>query len=111
MNRNIQKITDSYLSCAAWSDSPEDATSSVFGSLSKALAYSDCAVFVAQAGDLLTDDWADEQIGHDFWLTRNDHGTGFWDRDLPNADALTMIATAFKTNYLFVSGNDELEIG
>jgi hypothetical protein len=23
-----------------------------------------------------------EQVGHDFWLTRNGHGTGFWDRDL-----------------------------
>ena len=24
-------------------------------------------------------DW--EMAGHDFWLTRNGHGTGFWDRD------------------------------
>ncbi len=23
----------------------------------------------------------DEQAGHDFWLTRNDHGAGFWDGD------------------------------
>lgn len=23
-----------------------------------------------------------EQAGHDFWLTRNGHGTGFWDRGL-----------------------------
>lgn len=23
-----------------------------------------------------------EQTGHDFWLTRNSHGTGFWDRGL-----------------------------
>jgi hypothetical protein len=23
---------------------------------------------------------SDEQAGHDFWLTRNGHGTGFWDR-------------------------------
>ena len=23
-----------------------------------------------------------EQIGHDFWLTRNGHGAGFWDRGL-----------------------------
>lgn len=22
----------------------------------------------------------DEQAGHDFWLTRNGHGSGFWDR-------------------------------
>lgn len=24
-----------------------------------------------------------EQAGHDFWLTRNGHGAGFWDRGLP----------------------------
>jgi hypothetical protein len=24
----------------------------------------------------------DEQAGRDFWLTRNGHGVGFWDRDL-----------------------------
>lgn len=24
-------------------------------------------------------------VGHDFWLTRNHHGAGFWDGDLPEA--------------------------
>ncbi|MFZ3014377.1 MAG: hypothetical protein WA045_11795 [Nitrospira sp.] len=24
--------------------------------------------------------WTPEQAGHDFWLTRNGHGAGFWDR-------------------------------
>ena len=24
-----------------------------------------------------------EQAGHDFWLTRNHHGAGFWDGDWP----------------------------
>ena len=24
--------------------------------------------------------WTPEQFGHDFWLTRNGHGAGFWDR-------------------------------
>lgn len=28
-------------------------------------------------------EWSPEsQAGHDFWLTRNGHGTGFWDRGL-----------------------------
>ena len=37
----------------------------------------DCAAFLAKADipdNLLP------QAGHDFWLTRNGHGTGFWDR-------------------------------
>lgn len=24
--------------------------------------------------------WKPGQVGHDFWLTRNGHGAGFWDR-------------------------------
>lgn len=24
--------------------------------------------------------WTAEEAGHDFWLTRNGHGAGFWDR-------------------------------
>ena len=37
--------------------------------------------------------------GHDFWLTRNGHGAGFWDRDLPKdvSDALTKAAEKFGT--------------
>ncbi len=33
----------------------------------------------------------DEQAGHDFWLTRNGHGAGFWDGDWnePYAGMLT----------------------
>lgn len=34
--------------------------------------------------------------GHDFWLTRSDSGTGFWDGDWPeNGDALTEAAKSY----------------
>lgn len=37
-----------------------------------------------------------EQIGHDFWLTRNGHGAGFWDRGLGElGDRLTALAKAY----------------
>lgn len=40
--------------------------------------------FVEENLDLLNESGlADEQIGHDLWLTRNHHGAGFWDRDIP----------------------------
>lgn len=36
------------------------------------------------------------QAGHDFWLTRNRHGVGFWDRGLGEVgDRLTKAAHAF----------------
>ena len=41
---------------------------------------SDCLAFCNQNLCYLSDDQL-EQAGHDFWLTRNGHGTGFWDRD------------------------------
>ena len=36
------------------------------------------------------------QAGHDFWLTRNGHGAGFWDRDARERfDVLTAAAKAY----------------
>lgn len=59
----------------------------------------DCAAFQKQAADLLAEaydrdgygntQWsAPAQAGHDFWLTRNRHGAGFWDRGALEADGL-----------------------
>lgn len=43
------------------------------------------------------------QAGHDFWLTRNGHGAGFWDRGLPDdiGDALTQAAKDCGERYAF----------
>lgn len=39
------------------------------------------------------------QIGHDFWLTRCGHGTGFWDRELGfKGEKLTKICASFFGN-------------
>lgn len=40
--------------------------------------------------------------GHDFWLTRNCHGAGFWDRGLDNGQALTDAAHAYGEVHLYV---------
>jgi hypothetical protein len=43
----------------------------------------DVADFMAaNASDLDASGLDASQIGHNFWLTRNGHGTGFWDRGL-----------------------------
>jgi hypothetical protein len=44
------------------------------------------------------------QAGHDFWLTRNSHGAGFWDGDWPKAigEPLTDAAHKFGEVSLFV---------
>ena len=40
----------------------------------------ECLAFMVYAECYLSDA-AIEQAGHDFWLSRNGHGSGFWDRD------------------------------
>lgn len=47
----------------------------------------------------------DERISHDFWLTRNGHGAGFWDGDYADGDRLTAIAKGFGNVDLYV-GDD-----
>jgi hypothetical protein len=36
-----------------------------------------------------------DTIEHDFFLTRNGHGAGFWDGDYKNGEKLTEIAKSF----------------
>ena len=50
------------------------------------------------------------EIAHDFWLTRNGHGAGFWDgrySDTQLGDLLTEVAKKFGEAYLYV-GDDGL---
>jgi hypothetical protein len=48
------------------------------------------------------------QAGHDFWLTRNGHGAGFWDRGLgERGDLLTKWAQSFGDADLYI-GDDGL---
>jgi hypothetical protein len=71
----------------------------------------DCAKFCRENEDLLwkarTEDGQDyARQGHDFWLTRNHHGAGFWDGDYPSTgEALTEAAHAFGEADLYV-GDD-----
>lgn len=42
-----------------------------------------------------------KQAGHDFWLTQNRHGAGFWDGDWPTyGDTLTKLSHCYPELYL-----------
>ena len=46
------------------------------------LIVEDCADFQERYGDLLSESGIDDsQAGHDFWLSREGHGSGFFDED------------------------------
>lgn len=68
---------------------------------------SDCESFLDEVRDILSHSGISlEQAGHDFWLTRNRHGAGFWDRDLGDiGQALSDAAHDFGEQTLYV-GDD-----
>ena len=100
---NLDEFVNAYVEAALWSSGgpSEDPYScenlddlfSVTDIAPECMAAmrSDCADFMdANAADLQeycermrSEQWTGEQrAGHDFWLTRNGHGVGFWDRGL-----------------------------
>ena len=68
-----------------------------FSVLSLNKIIKDCKEFKAECKKAGLDlkKWGESQAGHDFWLTRNGHGAGFWDRGRKDGDALTEIAKSF----------------
>lgn len=110
----IEAILNAYLQCAAWADFPEEENrvydGQPFSEKACINSRNDIESFLSQANDLL-DEWDWEQIGHDLWLTRNGHGSGFWDRGLEHGDELTEIAQRFGSVYLWVDEDtNEIEI-
>lgn len=79
---DLDKMVHAYLHAALWTselDSNYDIPEIDDDSISKAV--SDCKRFIEMAGDLLNGLDAGN-VGHDFWLSRNGFGSGFYDRNL-----------------------------
>lgn len=116
----MRAFLDAYIQTALWSTmddrtvgsplddnyGPEDLAPETLAAMRR-----DCEAFVhANADDI--DAWegqgdADARAGHDFWLTRNGHGAGFWDGDWPEPQAsrLTAASEVAGEVYLYV-GDD-----
>ncbi len=106
-----------YLTAALWSSSDENGQSfdRNFGikdidHCSMLRATADCKAFCeANAADLEATGYstaeftAYERHGHDFWLTRNHHGAGFWDRGYGEAGE-RLTKAAHKWGEVNVSG-------
>jgi hypothetical protein len=55
----------------------------------------DCMSFFSRIACYLSDDQV-THAGHDFWLTRNGHGAGFWDGDCTAyGEMFTKISTGY----------------
>ena len=105
---------EAYLECALWSsteeEEPLDKNHDVDDIAVEASASmrADCdAFYSANVADL--DD--DSQGGHDFWLTRNGHGAGFWDRGLgERGERLARAARKFGETSLYVGDDGKIYV-
>lgn len=110
---DVEAVFRAYVDCALWSSTdddgepldglygPDDISDESLERMREEVSdfCEECAADLAGIPDA--------QIGHDFWLTRNRHGAGFWDRDLgARGDRLTAAAhAAYGSSDLFV-GDD-----
>src|SRR5687767_11414689 len=118
-----------YLDCALWLETDDSDNAlrdnysfSDFSQESLAKAAADCDAFeLANASDLAAfyevhpmspdGDTGKAFAGHNFWLTRNEHGTGFWDRGAGEAgDRLSKASRQAGECYVYVGDDGQLWI-
>ncbi len=115
----LDEFTQAYLDCALWAESDqsneqggdpldENYTIEDIDPHSLKEAISDCKRFQEENWDDLGDNHT--QAGHDFWLTRNGHGAGFWDgkRPEPAATRLTKASEKFGNVDIYVGDDGKL---
>lgn len=109
----LDEFVTSYIETALWSSVGEDEKplddsydeSDVSESALKEFRK-DCVAFLRDNAKLIGSKY--RAAGHDFWLTRNHHGAGFWDGDWEDGDALTEAAHAFGSVDLYVSDDGKV---
>lgn len=126
----LDEFTTAYIDCMLWSTNDESDKSG--GSPldenydikdvdpdSLAKIIEDCKAFQKEhANDIeggyvsfRGEAWSDtEMAGHDFWLTRNGHGAGFWDVDWKEEVAKRMSETSKKMGEVHPYVGDDKKI-
>jgi hypothetical protein len=123
----LDDFTRAYIECALWSTNDESTPSggvplddnygpSDIAEDTLALMVKECEEFQREYATALGAAFADQHLrydasnaGHDFWLTRNGHGAGFWDRGLGEiGDALSDACERFGECWLFVGDDGEI---
>jgi hypothetical protein len=114
----MKQLTQSYLTTALWSSndendepfdnkySPDDFAAEDIQAIEKELDE-----FLMLAERFLKTPKERDTVEHDFWLTRNHHGAGFWDGDYVNGDKLTELAKRYRECYVYLGDDKKLHIG
>ena len=92
----LAEIVAAYVECALWAG--EEDNPRPLDADSMALIEADVLTFARQAWHVAeAAGWSAGQFGHDYFLTRNGHGAGFWCREWDadgRGDYLTRLAKA-----------------
>lgn len=120
-------FVSSYIETALWSSMDSDGTplddskyaDAELASETVKRFETDCQRFQAEYAKLIAplDDSVvrsfPDHIAHDFWLTRNHHGAGFWDGDYPEpvATELTNLAHSFGECDLYIGDDGKIYVG
>ena len=108
----LDEFAIAYIECALWSsiddnDKPLDENYSIVDLSEECLTViaADCTKFEDENLQDIIENMS--QAGHDFWLTRNGHGAGFWDGDWHEevGERLTKASKAFGEVNLYVGNN------
>lgn len=108
---DLDTFTKAYIECALWSSTDDDGepmdglyTADDIAEDTLAEMVAQCADFQSSFGDYIADDLS--RAGHDFWLTRNGHGAGFFDGDWKeHGEFLTSMSKPYGSYDLYV-GDD-----
>lgn len=129
-----QKFIDGFITALLWSETldggtPADESGLSLDKESVQLIEKQCLAFIEQNADMLSeyatyivpnewDVW--ELAGHDFALTRNYHGAGFWARDYKDnkwskdvsyiGDMLTEASHEWGVMFVYVSDDETLSV-
>ena len=112
-----REMLNSYIETALWSsvddngqplDNNYDINDLSFSALRQ--AANELRDFCETAGELLND-CSPTRVAHDFWLTRNSHGAGFWDGDYSKeiGKALTRISKDMLCVDLYVGDDGKID--
>jgi len=116
MNDHLKAFTNQYIETALWASIDDDGDSlddnHDFSSIApEALneMQDDCLKFVTENLESIEADEDNDfsDAGHDFFLTRNGHGAGFWDGDWsePHATSLDEASKVFGESHLYVEND------
>jgi hypothetical protein len=94
--QRMNTFTDAYITAIYFTetgDGEQPSSEIKMSEDARARAYADCFTFQSVNATILAEAYDREgydegRAGHDFWLTRNGHGAGYWDRAELEADDL-----------------------